>query len=122
MPSERERIQQGVAEDHRSPEHQLRLARESLRVKYRQQIASDEVAFVRRGTSTFAQRVLERRQRADTAGELDARAPQRRWNVRPRYLRHRKYEKPAEGDKRDERKMQEQHDVREQGWMQADLS
>src|SRR6266496_3978794 len=70
-------VRDGVHDEHEDAERDPEAGRERLRVKQRDDVVVDEAAFVPRVAGAPPQPVLERRQRAGPAGELDGDAPDR---------------------------------------------
>jgi hypothetical protein len=98
-------VHRGVDHNHDGAEDPLQLARQRGGIEDRQQILLDETGGIPGAAAAPPQPVLERRQRADPAGELDPGAPDRRRHVQPGDPGAPEHQQPAEDDEEHEREV-----------------
>lgn len=91
-----------IERDNEEPDYELDVSRERGGIEDRKNVMFDETARVTSATRLSAQRVFERRQRADPARELDGGAPDCTGNVQVGQLRPPQYQQPTEDDEHHE--------------------
>ena len=106
-----ERVHGQVEQKHQRAEHILCFAGQAFGVEHGQQVTSDEVAVVPGFTGAGAERVLERRERANPAAKLDCHAPDRGRQVCPQDFGPFQCQQPAKDDEQHEREMTDEHGI-----------
>ena len=106
MAGEHDRVNRDVDREGDAAKHKLIASRQSIGVEDWQNVMCDEISLVAGFAGAAAKTILERRQRADPARELDESAPDDRRHVEPGDARPAQHEDRAQHHKEDEREMQ----------------
>src|SRR2546423_11581267 len=94
-----------VEQQYESAEHDLRSARQSAGIQQWLDVMLDKSSAVPQLAATHAQRILQRRQRANPSGELDEHSPHRRRDMERHYCRPAQREQAAQNNESDESEM-----------------
>ncbi len=104
-------IDEAIHEEHQSAEHPLHFARQRVGIQRGDDVTLHEAGRIGRSATALAQPVLQRRERAEPAGELNPGAPACGRKVQPGDSPPAQYEQPAEYNEQHERTVDDDGEI-----------
>jgi hypothetical protein len=110
-PAQKVPVDAEVQTQYQAAQKQLDISTESGGVQHREDVMLDEITLVRRAACGGSEDILERRERADPAGELDHCTPYRGWDVQVRYPSPSQHQQSTEDHEEHEREVEDDDEV-----------